>query len=122
MKKLLTLLVTTAAFSLLPSISQAFCVTTGAIPGVFVQAVGVTNIGVRTSRPTATFFNFTTTNPNIINAALNAEASHITVTVTGDAAVCGPIINGFSSGGNVVNRDYSIFAGFYYGLRGACIV
>ena len=104
MKKLLALLVAITAFSLLPSVSQAACVATGTIPRVFVVVGGVTNIGVRANGAPATFFNFTTTNATVIDTALIAEASHITVTIVGSAAVCGAVVGGqggVSAGGTV---------------------
>src|SRR5215470_13367219 len=98
MKKLLTLLAVTVAFGLLPSISQATCSATGTIPRVFVFNGGLSaNIGVRANSPGTTFFNFTTTNATIINTALVAEASHMTVTVSGNAAVCGAVVGGLSA-------------------------
>jgi hypothetical protein len=104
MKKLyLTLLAATATFSLLPSVSQALCSTTGAINGVHIQN-SLTNIGVRTSRPLALAYNFTTTNALLTNAALIAESSHMTVIITGNAAVCPPVNSqGFVAGGNVIS-------------------
>jgi hypothetical protein len=101
MNKLLTLLAATAAVSLLPSGSQAACVATGTIPRIYMAVGVLTNIGVRDNGAPATFFNFTTTNSNVINAALNAESSHITVQVIGDAAACSAVVNGLSNGGNV---------------------
>ncbi len=107
MKKLLTLLAITAAFSLLPSISQATCVQTGTIPRIFVQthlAGFPTNIGLRANGLGALLYNFTTTNSNFINAALTAEASHITVQIVGNAAVCPvPPAGGFGNGGTVIS-------------------
>ncbi len=106
MKKLLTLLTATAAFGLLPSVSQAACVATGTIPRVFVVVGGVTNIGVRANGAPATFFNFTTTNATVIDTALIAEASHITVTVAGSAGACGAVVGGqggVSAGGVVTS-------------------
>ena len=58
MKKLLALLVATAAFSLLPLVSQAVCVANGTIPRVFVQSGLPTNIGVRSNGAATIFYNF----------------------------------------------------------------
>jgi len=105
MKKLLTLLVITAAFSLLPSVSQAFCTATGGVPGVFVRPGGVaTNIGVRSNRPAGAFFNFTSTDSKIITTALVSASTHTTVQINGDAATC-PQVNAqnFIAGGNIVS-------------------
>ena len=103
MKKLLALLTATAAFSLLPSVSQANCAATGEIPRVFVTAAGSVNIGVRLSNPGSTFFNFTTTAPSVINAALIAQSSHQRVVVVGNAAACGAVVGGLSAGGTVIS-------------------
>ena len=92
-----------AGFSLLPSAAQAVCVQTGSIPRIFVQTAAATNIGLRANGAGAILFNFTTTNPVIINAAVAAETSHLTVQIVGNAAVCGAVIGGFSNGGAVIN-------------------
>ena len=101
MKKLLTLFAAITACGLLPSASQADCNASGEIPRVNVLA-GVTNIGVRLNGPNATFFNFTTNNLAFITAALTAEANHMTVRVSGNAASCSVPVGGLSSGGDVV--------------------
>ena len=103
MKKLLALLTVTAAFSLLPSVSQANCNASGTIPRIFVVAGGVVNIGVRSNGAGTTFFNFTTTNQSVIDAALNAESSHMHVLIAGNAPVCGAIVGGLSAGGTVLS-------------------
>lgn len=103
MKKLLTLLAITAAFSLLPSISQAVCVSTGTITRMFVPAGGATSMSVRGSAAGSVLFSFSTVNFNIINAALAAESSHITVSIIGDAPSCVVGPGGFVNGGNVIS-------------------
>ncbi len=102
MKKLLILLAATAAFSLLPSLSQASCVASGTIPRVSITSA-VTTLSVRLSGAAATTFNFTTTNASFINAALVAQSSHSHVLVLGNAAACGPVTGGISAGGDVVS-------------------
>ena len=104
MKKLLTLLAATVAFSsLLPSVSQAICVATGTIPRIFIPTAGPTAVGVRDNGAATTFFNFSATSAVVITAALVAEANHITVQVVGNAAACGPVIGGVSQGGAIIN-------------------
>ena len=103
MKKLLVLLTTAAAFSLLPAVSQALCIQTGEIPRINVASSAVSSIGVRASNPGSTFFNFTTTSVAVLNTAAAAQASHERVTITGNAAVCGPVVNGVSAGGGVIS-------------------
>ena len=103
MKKFLVLLTAAVTFSLLPTVSQASCVATGQIARVFVTASGTTNIGVRIGSPGSTFYNFTTTVSSIITAALIAQASHQTVTVSGNAATCSAPAGGLSTGGAVVS-------------------
>lgn len=83
-----------------PSVSHATCTATGTIPRVFVQGSG-TSIGVRDNSPGATFFNFTTTSSVFISAAVAAEASHMTVSIVGNAASCSAVSGGLSSGGIV---------------------
>jgi len=102
MRKLFTMVMAAAGFCLLlPSVSRAACNATGTIPRVFVQVGGLTNIGVRDNGANTVFFNFTTTNTAVINAAIAAEASHMTVAISGSAAACGPVIGGLSAGGTV---------------------
>jgi hypothetical protein len=57
---------------------------------------------VRQNDPNATLFNFVTSDSVLIDAALVAEAHHITVIVTGDAATCGPVSGGLSLGGKLL--------------------
>ena len=101
MRKLLTLLAATVAFSsLLPSVSQATCTAIGTIPRIFVQSA-ITNVGVRANGGATTFFNFTTSASVFIDASLVSEASHITVQINGNASSCGPVIGGVSQGGTI---------------------
>jgi hypothetical protein len=107
MKKVLTLLTASAAFNLPPSVSHSACNAHGTIPTVVVAHTltrDKTNatVGVRQNDPNATLFNFVTSDSDLINAALIAEAHHITVIVTGDAATCGPVSGGLSQGGKVL--------------------
>jgi|SRR5215831_817493 len=99
MKKVLTLLAATAAFNLPPSVSHAACNAHGTIQTVVVahtSSEDKTNatMGVRQNDPNATLFNFVTSDSVLIDAALIAEAHHITVIVTGDATACGPVSGG----------------------------
>ena len=104
MKELLTLLAATVALiSLLPSASEAACIATGTVPRVNISGSSDSSVGVRDNGASTTFFNFTTSNAKLINAALVAEASHITVQVVGNAASCGPVIGGVSAGGAIVS-------------------
>ena len=106
MKKVLSVLTATAAFNLLPSVSHAECNAHGTIQTVVVAHTTTgdkTNatIGVRQNDPNATLFNFVTSESVLIDAALIAEAHHITVIVTGDAAMCDRASGGLSQGGKV---------------------
>jgi acyl dehydratase len=103
MKKVLISLMLTAAMGMLASVSQANCTRSGTIPRIFVVSGGVTNIGVRANGADPIFYNFTTVNPVVINAALVAEASHVQVQVTGNAAACGVPVGNVSAGGTVLN-------------------
>jgi hypothetical protein len=101
MQRLLTLLA--VAVACCPSVSQANCAAAGTIPRIFVSSGGATaDIGVRGNGPGSTFFNFTTTSSNVISAALSAEASHMTVVITGNASNCPAPTGGLSQGGAVV--------------------
>src|SRR5262249_23020973 len=102
MRRLLTLSATAAAFTLLiPSQSRAVCNAIGTVPRVFITSA-VTNIGVRSNTPGSTFFNFQTTDDTFIQAAVVAEANHLTVSVVGNAPSCGLPVGGLSAGGTVV--------------------
>jgi hypothetical protein len=103
MKKLLVLLTTAAAFSLLPAVSQATCIVSGEIPRINVASSAVSSIGVRASAPGSIFFNFTTTSVAVLNTAAVAQASHERVTVVGNAASCGAVVGGVSAGGGVLS-------------------
>jgi hypothetical protein len=103
MKKLLVLLTTAAAFSLLPAVSQALCIRSGQIPRINVASTAVSSIGVRESNPVSIFYNFTTTSVAVLNTAAAAQASHERVTVVGDAAVCGAVVGNVSAGGGVIS-------------------
>jgi len=108
MRKLLKLAIAATAFSLpVPLVAHATCTATGTIPRVFVQSASLTNIGVRANAPGSVFFNFTTSNTAVIAAAVTAEASHMTVSIGGAAAACGPVIGGVSAGGTVINMTVS---------------
>jgi hypothetical protein len=99
MKSLMIMLAVAAAS--FPSISQANCVASGTVPRIFVTGSG-TNIGVRDNGAGTTFFNFTTTSGPFISAALSAEASHMTLTITGNAAGCSSPVGGLSQGGAIL--------------------
>lgn len=115
MKKLIALLTTTVALGVLPSVSQAQivppdlpilgCSATGEIPRVFVPAAGNAQIDVRTSTPGSVTTRFTTADPELIDAALNAQSSHERVTVVrlGFPSPCGPAVGGLSAGGNATS-------------------
>jgi|SRR6516164_8574632 hypothetical protein len=93
-----------AAVCLMSAQSHATCVQRGTIPRVFVQTDGaLTHIGVRDNGSPAIFYDFTTTNSVFINTAVVAEASHLTVQITGGATACGVPVNDVSAGGSVVN-------------------
>jgi hypothetical protein len=115
MKQLMTMLTAIVALGTLPSLSQAEieplslplplpilgCSATGEIPRVFVPAAGDALIDVRTSAPGSVTYRFQSANANIINAALNAQASHERVTVVriGFPSPCGAVVGGLSAGG-----------------------
>ena len=114
MKKLIAVLTTTVALGVLPAVSQAQvidplpilgCSATGEIPRVFVPASGNALIDVRTSTPGSVTTQFTTADPELIDAALNAQSSHERVTVVrlGFPSPCGPVVNGLSAGGTITN-------------------
>ena len=103
MRRLLTLATSAGLSLLLPLGAHAACVATGTIPRVFVQVGAPTHIGVRDNGTGTVFFDFATTNVAVISAAVAAEASHVSVLITGDAAACGTPVNGLSAGGTVVN-------------------
>jgi hypothetical protein len=103
MHKLLTLATSAVVGLLLPLAAHAACSQIGTIPRVFVQVSAPTHIGVRDNGTGTIFYDFTTTNVAVISAAVAAEASHVSVLITGDRALCGVPVNGLSVGGNVVN-------------------
>lgn len=107
MKKLIAVLTTTVALGALSAVSQAqiaigtACSATGEIPRVFVPAVGNAEIDVRDSTPGSVTARFTTADPELIDAALNAQSSHERVTVARvPLPPCGAPVNGLSAGGN----------------------
>lgn len=106
MKKVLVLLTVAVAFGLLPSISQANCVANGTIPRLIVTSPS-TQISVRLNFPGATTFLFVTADDTFIQAAAAAEASHVNVTVIGNAAACGAVVGGASAGGTVTQITVS---------------
>lgn len=103
MRKLLTLATSAGLSLLLPLGAHANCVATGTIPRVFVQNSGGTHIGVRDNNTGTVFYDFATTNTAIISAAVAAEASHVSVLITGNAFACGAPVGGLSAGGVVLN-------------------
>ena len=100
MKKLLVLLTATAAFGLLPSVSWAVCVASGEISRISTNP-GNCNFFVRSSNPGSVSFFFTSVIDKVCTAAVTAQASHMRVTVTGNAAACGGVVGGISAGGAV---------------------
>ena len=104
MKKLLTLFTATVAFSLLPSVSQAVCVSSGHITRASVApGPGPSTFAVRSSTPGSISFLYLTADAKVLDAALSAQASHARVQVTGALAACGGVIGGSSAGGPVTN-------------------
>lgn len=106
MNKLPILLSGALAMQLLPAVSPAACVASGTISKVSLNSRGYANIGVRSDAPGSTYFNFTlkvldTPRAALLNMATVAEASHVTVTVTGGATACGAVVSGQSAGGKV---------------------
>jgi hypothetical protein len=102
MKKFLALLTATAAFGMLPSVSWAVCVASGEISRISVNPGAITSsFFVRASAPGSVSVLFTTTDDKVVTAALTAQASHMRVTVTGNAAVCGAVVGGIRAGGSV---------------------
>jgi hypothetical protein len=104
MRKLLALLTTIVAFGLLPSASWAVCTASGEISRISANPGSVvTSFYVRASAPGAVSYLFGTIDAKVIDAALSAQASHMRVTVTGSATVCGAVAGGSSAGGTVTN-------------------
>ena len=102
MKKLLALLTATAAFGLLPSVSWAVCTASGEISRISINPGGInSSFYVRASTPGSVSVLFATTDGKVVTAALTAQASHMRVTVTGNAAACGAVVGGSSTGGFV---------------------
>ena len=102
MRKLLALLTATVAFGLLPSASWAVCTASGEISRISANPGSLaSSFYVRASTPGSVSFLFVTTDSKIIDAALNAQASHMRVTVTGSATACGAVVGGSSAGGTV---------------------
>ena len=103
MKKIVSLLVTFVAFGLLTSVSHATCVASGEISRVSVNPDSVSSsFYVITSTPQQPSYGYFTTDIKIVNAALTAQASHMTVTATGSAASCPPPSGGVINGGTVI--------------------
>lgn len=106
MKKLPFVFFAAITMPLLPTVSSASCIATGAIPKISLDTGGSANIGVRSNAPGSTYFNFTLNvldfpRAGLLNLAAAAEASHVTVTVEGSATTCGAVVSGQSAGGNV---------------------
>jgi hypothetical protein len=90
--------------SVLASVSHASCVASGEISRVSVNpGTVVSSFYVITSTPQQPSFLYGTTDGKVINAALAAQASHMTVQVTGSATTCGTVKAGAFNGGTVVS-------------------
>ena len=101
MKKLLALLTVAAAFGMLASVSQANCIASGEISRISTNP-GNCNFFVRTSTPGSVSFLFASVDDKVCAATVTAQASHMRVTVTGNAAACGAVSGGISAGGTVI--------------------
>jgi hypothetical protein len=99
--KLGVLLAAAAACTLLPSVSQATCFAVGTIPRVTIGTASAT-VAVRSNSAGSTTYLYSTTNANFLNAALIAEASHMNVSINGNASSCGAVSGGQSQGGSIV--------------------
>ncbi|MCI0599015.1 MAG: hypothetical protein L0Y50_12540 [Beijerinckiaceae bacterium] len=93
----------TLGLGMLPSESQAFCTQAGNIVAVFVSPGG-SAIDVRAVQPGSPQFRYTTSDDQLVNAALSAEASHQNAQLRGgtSGSVC-PTAGTLRSGGNIVS-------------------
>jgi hypothetical protein len=103
MEKIVGLLVAFVAFGLLTSVSHATCVASGEISRISVNPDGVfSSFYVITSTPQRPSYAYFTTDIKIVNAALTAQASHMTITATGSVASCPSPSGGIINGGTVI--------------------
>lgn len=109
MTNLTSVVMIVGALTVMPGISQAQCVASGEIARVFVPTSGNAEIDVRNNVYNTPAARFTTVDPEVLNAALNAQASHERVTIrgTGVGPFCGFPVDNLSVGGNVINVTVS---------------
>jgi hypothetical protein len=104
MKKLFAILTVIAAFAPLASASHAACVASGEISRVSVNPGSTfSSFYVITSTPAQPSYLYGTDDAKVVNAALAAQASHMTVQVTGTVASCPTQTGGVIHGGTVVS-------------------
>jgi hypothetical protein len=103
MKKYLFLLTLVAVFGIETAVCHATCVASGEISRVSVNPGSVTSsFYVIESTPDEPSYSFETTDGKVVSAVLAAQASHMTVQVTGGAGSCGTVMSGVIAGGTVV--------------------
>jgi hypothetical protein len=104
MKKYLFLLTLIAVFGMETAVCHATCVATGEISRVSVNPGSVTSsFYVIESTADEPSYSFETTDGKVVSAVvLAAQASHMTVQVTGGAGSCGTVMSGVIAGGTVV--------------------
>ncbi len=90
--------------ALMPGTAHAICVATGQISRVSVNPGAIaSSFYVTTSTPAQPSYLFSTTDGKIVAAVMAAQASHMTVKATGNAAVCGAPVGGVVGGGLVTS-------------------
>lgn len=100
MKKQTTILMAIAAFTMLSSAANATCVAEGEISRVSVNTgTAPSSFLVITSTPARPSYGYFTSDQKIIAAVVSAQASHMTVQVTGSAASCPAPASGIILGG-----------------------
>jgi hypothetical protein len=103
MKKFIAPL-TVAALVMSASASHATCVASGEISRVSVNpGKVVSSFLLIESMPDQPSYGYFTDDAKVINAVLAAQASHMTVEVTGSASACGSVVNGVINGGTVIS-------------------
>ncbi len=103
MKKLVAFLAVIAVSTTLASASHAHCVATGEISRVSINPGNVgSSFLLITSTPAQPSYAYFSTDVKVMNAVLAAQASHMTVEVTGSATSCGAVVGGQINGGTVV--------------------
>lgn len=89
---------------LVPEVAQAVCVASGQISRVSVNPGGVaSSFYVTTSTPAQPSYLYQTIDPKIITAVMVAQASHMTVRATGNAAACPAPAGGVVAAGAVTS-------------------